>query len=286
MCFKTFLLDKKPTNDFISKFQRSILIVVSRSFCEHFFTNDLFTRASRMISDSFFLAKSAAPLNQLHKSTFEKTLDLFHTVVKTKKFKKAIKILIDTMEIKLTKDAFKKKMIEITDHLSKLNPILAENFTFNGMISPDFNMFLNATYIHNVRSLKNHEKLNYFQKLRAALCSLLRLMIHESSHIIIRFFLSENNYDYLKSTPPNKKDSNNLKYFDFEGGYRLEMILFGVCEKAFFSQDEFNKRVLKTDNWNDKKLPFFSKDEEIEMESVTKNVYFSGIDDDDEGEFE
>jgi len=99
-----------------------------------------------MISDSFFLAKSAAPLNQIHQSTFEKTLDLFHTVVKTKKFKKAIKILINTFEIKLTKDTFKKKIIEITEHLSKLNPILTENFTFNGMVSPDFNMFLKISY--------------------------------------------------------------------------------------------------------------------------------------------
>ena len=276
-CLKKFLLNEQE-NAIIYDFQQSLLLVVSRACCENCLEKELFERAQQILT-SFDTVQIAKIEDKTDAIIYERVLDFFHKIVKTKKFCEALKKLIRTMDVKINNDKITEKIYEVIQQLSKIQPILVKNVTINGMICPKNNFFIKENFIGDLSNIKNSKNLRTFQKLKAAKGSLLRLLIHESAHLVIRFCQSEKNgFDYLLSTPPNNFKKEYSEYVNLECGSRLEAILFGSCERVFYGFDEYNEKVFDQTIWDNENLPIFSKEEENKMDLIKKNVYFSGID--------
>lgn len=223
--------------------------------------------------------KTSSP-NVQYRYVCSLAVKFFHDIVKSNKYKKAIHLLVKTMDFNLSEQEISEKINKITDILSKIEPILVDGVQLNGMISSDLNFFIDSDF-EKLLSHISKEKEKMKGSTRALMCALVRLFIHETTHLIIGFLQSheQNQYDFLNGTPDKSKSfMSDEKLTTFEGGYRMEEVLIGSCRRIFYDQNSFVDKFLEESIWEDENIPIFSPEELEKMDPITKNYMFSGID--------
>ena len=127
-----------------------------------------------------------------------------------------------------------------------------ENYPLNGFCGYEWDIFLN-------KELANGNIMHF-------------AIVHETAHIVIRYFMGEPNMG--KSTPVKAGIENLDRYL--EAGFFLVNIVFGSYRAKFWKSSECVKKVQDPKSWN-KDCPLFEKGE-IELCSKIKNgnFYFSG----------
>ena len=274
-CLKKFLLEQNLKQN-LHNFQKSILYVISRCFCDNL-NNAMLSRATNLLS-SFETVEDTDIYEKKeyknHLFIYKSALRFFHYMVKTPKFVKALKIFINNLDLGYSSEKMEKKMNEIIEKLSKLNPILVKNIQVNGIISSEGTFYISQSFISDFSNVSK-ENLESLRQFQAARLSLVRLFTHEAAHVIIRLIMSENNFDFLLMTPPGLKQSNDFN--DYEGGYQLENVFFGTCKHVIYGKNEHIDKFFQEKTWENDFLPIFSDEEKKEMDNIHKNFFFSGI---------
>ena len=277
--FSNFITKDRDSTS-IYDFRKSLLFIVSRAFCEDIVSVHLLNHAENLLLsyDKVKLAKIIP-----RKNVYDNALKVFRSIVKTKKYKKALIKLAQTMDFGLSSKEIKEKLEVVIEILTKIQPVLLDNINVNGIISTQMNFYVNSeigVLLSNVTNSKNA----ILCQDEALQCALIRLFCHETTHIVIRFLHSLSKYDFLKGTPKKSNIVDN-KIGDYEGGYRFEEILFGSCRRVIYDSNKFVQKLLDKETWENEDLPIFKECELSEMDQITKNYFFSGIDNNDDLQF-
>lgn len=255
------------------------MFIVSRAFCENSININLVEHAENLLGSYNFVKLCQKQPNSSF--VFKMSVNFFHEKVLSKKYKKALHVLISTMDISLSQEEIEEKVEEIIDIFSKISPILLDNMNVNGMIASSMNFFINS----NLERLLLHfsQEKNKDWNSQVLQCAIIRLLFHESTHLVIRYLQSKKKkLDFLKGTPDRNKDSKmaNENLYKYEGGNRMEEILIGSCSKIFYNDQNLIEKFLDDETWDNDSLPIFEAEELDKMEKISKNFFFSGIDND------
>lgn len=268
-----------------NEFRKSLLLVVSRAFCETKLDQNLYISTKSIILS--FSSVKIASFNDLEKyeqKLFQTALETFKKIIFSPKYQNGLWALIETMSFPYSSEELKVKFEAALKHISNLIPILVSNVALNGLISVHGGFFIN---VDNLLSLKHIERKKQviLNKEKARILSLIRLFCHETTHLFVRFMLSNFNDNFFVSTPQNSKKYYLMKFFNYEGGYRFEEIFFGSCDKAIYSNNAMIEKFFNTD-WNNDNIPIFDQEDLNEASTATKYKIFSGVDADVDEFFE
>ena len=260
-----------------NEFRKSLLLVVSGAFCETNVDQNLYiSTKSIMLSFSSIQSASFNDLNEIEQTSLKAGFETFQKIIFTPKYKRALWTLVETMNFRCSSEELKGKFESAIKYISALKPMLVSNVTLNGMISVTGNIFINMDILFSLKHIDKKKQM-FLNKRKARQLSLIRLICHATTHLLIRFMLSNFNDNFFVSTPQNSKKYEMIKYFNFEGGYRLEEILFGTCENVIYSTNRMIEKFFNTD-WNNEDLPIFDQADLIDASNATKFKHFSGVD--------
>ena len=104
--------------------------------------------------------------------------EIFHKIIKSKKFHAAVKKLVQTMSFDLSNQELNSILPDIFNHLACIEPILVKEVLLNGMISPDGNFFINIKNLgpNALKNIKDLNILNEDEKVLAIKISLISKM--------------------------------------------------------------------------------------------------------------
>ena len=260
--------DQKSDDILMNKFRMSLLLIVSGSFFEKELTTKLLDHASNLLK-SYDTVKLSGK-NIKYRYLLNLAVQFFHSITKSIKYKKALYLLAKSMDFNSNNVEIDEKINKITEILSEIEPIIVDGIQFNGMISSDFNFFISSNF-ENLLANISEKKKEMKGSSSALMCALVRLIIHETTHLIIGFLNSKKNKDF--------NGDENIPIL--KGGYKMEEILIGSCCRIFYDQNCFIDKFLDKKIWDDDHVPIFSPDELETMDPITKNFVFSGIDNED-----
>ena len=162
---KKYVLECEQLDTVENEFRKSLLLVVSRAFCESK-PNEALYISMKMILLSFNSVKSVSfnDLKEPEQKLLKNSLEAFQRIVFTPKYKNALWTLVKSINLRCKTEELNEKFENVLKHIGSLNPILIRNVALNGMISCNGNFFINVDTLLPLKNLNN----SYLRKVKLA----------------------------------------------------------------------------------------------------------------------